>query len=289
MNKKLAILWAILPLAFMLIFNSIKCLEFRSKLEHMNDTIPNLGKHCMYSTIMAIRGEYSEGASDRKAEREGLENKRKDSIFSSVIAKLKKDPDFEFGNSDIIKVYKQNDNRILLCRYGEYMSIGYMSYRNKGGAFLLKDSCKSFPGDYTSVLSCDAAFKKDGTPLIGYVIPMDCYEGEFCERYQVYDLKSKSDIYLHYEDTSEENESASGGDEESDDEGDDDEGDYRTVEYDRKFSFTSRYDGDYPVIVERRTKKETYRNTTTETDTSIYFRMDENENRYVEFNGDDDE
>ena len=52
MNKKLAILWAFLPLAFMLIFNSIKCLEFRSKLEHMNDTIPNLEKHCMYSTIM---------------------------------------------------------------------------------------------------------------------------------------------------------------------------------------------------------------------------------------------
>ncbi len=283
MNKKLAILWAILPLAFILIFNSIKCLEFRSKVEHMNDTIPNLGKHCMYSTIMAIRGEYSEGDNDRRAEREGLENRRKDSIFSSVIAKLKKEPDFEFDNSDIIKVYKQNNNRILLCRYGEYGSIGYISYQNKGGAFSLKDSCKSFPGDYISVLSCDAAFKKDGNPLIGYVIPMDCYEEESCEQYQVYDLKSKTVIQFHYESTSRQEESESGDDEENEDEGDEDEGDYRTVEYDRKFSFTSRYDGDYPVIVERR------RNKKTETDTSIYFRMDENGNQYVEFNGDDDE
>ena len=284
MNRKLAILWAILPLVFILIYNSIECLEYKSKVEHMNDTIPYLGEHCMYSTIMAIRAETHSGSSDRAEERMSSLNKRKDSIFSSVVAKLKKDPDFEFDNSDIIKVYKQNNDRILLCRYSEHGAIGYVSYQNKGGAFSLKDSCKTFPDDYASVLSCDVAFKTDGSPLIGYLIPMDCYEeDEFCEQFQVCDLKTKTTINFRYASSSEQEEAEGEDDGEGDAENEDD--DERIVQYKSNYSFTSKYIDDYPEVVERRTRKETYRNRTTETDTSIYFRMDEDENLYVEFTG----
>lgn len=302
MNKKSLIAWTILPLLAVLILNTSEYIFIRQEIKHRNDSMTYLSDHCKYSAIAAAYGNRHAGGQDRYIERITNRERRRDSIFTSIIDQLRKNPSHTFGQSEMIKVYAQGKSRLLICHFDDdganpFRYLYYLVERNK---FILKDSCRNFYSPY-EIVSCDGALKSDGGPLLAMSYS-NSEHNYYARLYYIYDLNKKkiafSDIKVYDDwnydgsdysddeypydgeedesDESSENEEPSIYEEENeDDDNNDNDGNqiHRTA-YNNAYTFSPKYIDNYPILVRRQKRIERQGKSITKSESVNYYKID---------------